>query len=116
MVGNRIYKKLTFTHSGDSETISQVVEMPEGGALGIFDIFARRVSGTGDGHIEYIYGSFEESGENGYQLGASYNNWTDELFSIRWNGDSNQFPYLKIDADFEEDEGSTTVEVYIVCF
>lgn len=113
---NRTFKKVTFTHSGDAATLSQVVEMPESSGAGVFDIWQRRVSGTGEGYIEAIYGSFESSGENGYQIGGGYSSWSDSLNYVRWFGDDNQFPYLKIEADFEEDLGSTTVEVYIVCF
>lgn len=116
MVGNRIVKTLKFTHFGEATTLEKVVKMPEGGAAGYFDIWHRRVAGTGEGYIESIYGCFEESGENGYQLGYSYNGWSDELSYVRWNGDDNQFPYLKIEADFEDNTDETTIEVYIVAF
>lgn len=119
MAGNRGFKKLTFTHSGEATTLSQVVEMPEGGPIGEWNMFQRRVSGTGDGYIENIYGSFESSGENAYQLGYYYSNWEDQLTPVRWWGEENQFPYLRVEADFEdepEEGGSTTVEVYITCF
>lgn len=116
MAGKRIVKTLRFTHSGETDTLSQVVEIPEGGAAGNFDIWHRRISGNGEGYIEYIYGSFEQSGENGYQLGNSYDGWSDELTPVRWWGDDNQFPYLKIEAEFYENTEETTIEVYIVSF
>lgn len=116
---NRVVRKLTFTHSGEAATLSQVVEMPEGGPLGEWNMFQRRVSGTGVGYIESIYGSFESSGDNAYQLGYSYQYWGDQLSYVRWSGEENQFPYLRVEADFEDEEeegGSTTVEFYITCF
>lgn len=116
MVGKRIVKTIKFTHSGEEATLEQVVEMPEGGAAGIWDIWHRRVSGNGDGYIESIYGCFDSSGENGYQLGYGYSGWSDQLSYVRWNGDDNQFPYLKIEADFDENTEPTTIEVYIVSF
>lgn len=112
---NRVFRKVTFTHSGEAATLSQVVEMPEG-PNGIYNMWQRRVAGTGDGYVENIYGSFESSGENGYQIGYSYTAWDDQLNVIRWWGEENQFPYLKIEADFEDNDGPTTVEVYITCF
>lgn len=113
---NRVVRKVSFTHSGEAATLSKVIEMPESAGAGVFDIWHRRVLGSGEGYIESIYGSFESSGENGYQLGIAYTGWADNLTPVRWYGDDNQFPYLKIEADFDSDDGSTTVEVYITCF
>lgn len=113
---NRFVKVVRFTHTGAPDTLSEVVEVPESFS-GRLSVFNRRVSGTGSGYIEAIYGSFESSGANGYQVGSGYSNWEDTLTQLR-NGDDNQFPYLRIEADFQDDEGgdSTTVEVYIIGF
>lgn len=112
MAGKRTFKTIKFTHSGDSETLSQVVEVPEGGAAGLNSVFMRRVSGTGDGHVEAIYGCFDAAGEHGLLIGTSYSAWTDDLSQIRYN-DNNMYPYLKFEVDFETDTDTTEVEFYI---
>lgn len=115
MAGKRIFKVVKFTHSGDSSNLEEVVEMPEGGAAGLFSVFVRRISGTGTGYIENIYGCFDAAGEHGLLIGNAYSNWSDDLVIVR-DGDSNRYPYLKFELDFDEDSDTTEVELYITAY
>lgn len=102
MAGKRATKSVIFTHSGASSEVSKIVEMPESGAMGYCSVFMRRISGTGDGHIEAISGGFDSAGSFTYAIGNAYNNWSDSLDIVR-DGDPNRFPYLKIELDFDDD-------------
>lgn len=102
MAGKRATELVKFTHTGEGDTVFQIVEMPESGALGYYSIFMRRVSGVGDGHIEEISGGFDAAGAHTYTVGEVYNGWDDDLALVR-DGDPNRFPYLKIELEFEDD-------------
>lgn len=123
MAGKRATKSVIFTHSGDSSEVSKVIEMPESGAMGSYSIFMRRISGTGDGHIETISGGFDSAGSFTFAIGNAYSNWSDSLDIVR-DGDSNRFPYLKIELDFDDDfddseeplPTTTVVELYITAY
>lgn len=105
MAGKRTFKKLSIDRS-EGDSVTKTIRLAEGGAMGEFSVWTRRVNGTALTTYA-IYGSFVDNPteDERYQLTWWYGDSTayDYLDSPLW-GWYTDFSYLTFEVSFENSE------------
>lgn len=112
MAGKRTFKQVVFDRS-EGATVIKTLPLPEGGAMGYFSVWNRRVSGAGNVYLT-VYGSFNQNPteDERYELNSGGTNDFLDTFLSEWYA---EWSYLTIKAEFD-DPDPTTVEVYIASY
>lgn len=81
-IGKRTFKKVTFDRS-EGDTVTKSIVCPEGGWVGYFSVWHRRVEGTANAVLR-VYASFNADATEDEKLELTYGNVYDTLDTFLW--------------------------------
>ena len=118
-LGNKKFREFTISHDSDSPFETQIIKLPEGGAMGYYDIYCRRINGS-DGTRLLIQKGFGENME--YAVvefdtdwwGGWWNPIQDNIERAGWSN-YNDAPYISVTV-FYGSSDSTDIEFYVTAF